>query len=156
LIRRAASSVLPSIAEAAIRADAKEVRQASEWVGRACSERGVPLDEIGRLDVCLNETLANILAHGGEAAQAAPVLLRLEVRHGTDSGEAVLSVSDTGDAFDPLTFSVHGRPRTLAEADPGGLGLLMIRSSADSLDYHRLDGRNHLSFGVCWSGSDNG
>lgn len=150
------ASVPDPIAETAIPADTKEVRHASDWVGKACEERGVPSAEIGRLDICLNETLANILAHGGDAARAAPILLRLAVRHDTGAGEAVLTVSDAGTAFDPLAFSSGRSPRSLAETEPGGLGLMMIRNSADSLDYRHIDGRNHLSFGVRWSGSDNG
>jgi anti-sigma regulatory factor (Ser/Thr protein kinase) len=144
------------IAETSIPADTKEVRHASDWVGMACEERGVPPAEIGRLDICLNEALANILAHGGDAARAAPVLLRLAVRRDTVAGEAELTVSDAGPAFDPLAFSSSGKPGSLAEAEPGGLGLKMIRNSADHLEYRHLDGRNHLSFGVRWSGSDNG
>lgn len=150
------ASVPDPIAETAIPADAKEVRHASDWVGQACAERGVPPAEIGRLDICLNETLANILAHGGDAARTAPVLLRLAVRRDTGAGEAELTVSDAGTAFDPLAFSSDRSPRSLVETEPGGLGLKMIRNSADSLDYRHLDGRNHLSFGVRWSTSGNG
>jgi anti-sigma regulatory factor (Ser/Thr protein kinase) len=150
------ASVPAPIAEISIPADAKEVRQASDWVGKACEERGVPAAEIGRLDICLNETLANILAHGGNTARAAPVLLRLAVHRETGAGEAELTVSDAGTAFDPLAFSSRVSPQSLAEAEPGGLGLTMIRNSADSLGYRHIDGRNHLSFSVRWSGSDNG
>jgi len=150
------SSVFEPIADLSIRAETGEVRRASAWIEQACRERGVPKEASGRLDVCLNETLANIFAHGGEAALLAPIALHLEVNHDKSANEAIVTVSDSGAAFDPLAVSPAARPKMLAEAAPGGHGLMMIRSSADSLSYRYLEGRNQLSFGVRWCGGDDG
>ncbi len=140
-----------SIAELPIRADANEIRRASAWMERTCLERGIPSRAIGRLDVCVNEALANILAHGGATACSTPVLLRLAVHDAAPAKEVVVTVSDAGVPFNPLSASATARPRTLAEAEPGGLGLAMIRGAADSLSYRYLEGRNQLSVGVRWS-----
>ena len=150
------SSVFESTADLSIRAETGEVRRASAWIEQTCRERGVPKNESGRLDVCLNETLANILAHGGEAALSAAILLHLEVNHDKSASEAIVTVSDAGAAFDPLAAPPWMPPKILAEAELGGLGLMMIRSSADSLRYRYLDGRNQLSFGVRWNGCGDG
>jgi anti-sigma regulatory factor (Ser/Thr protein kinase) len=77
--------------------------------------------------------------------------VRLDVRHDTQANEAVVTVADSGAPFDPLVVSTGSRPRILAEARPGGLGLTMIRGFADILSYRYLDERNQLSFGVRWS-----
>jgi anti-sigma regulatory factor (Ser/Thr protein kinase) len=42
-------------------------------------------------------------------------------------------------------------PLTLDDAEPGGLGLLMIRNLSDSLSYWYDNGHNELSFGVRWA-----
>jgi anti-sigma regulatory factor (Ser/Thr protein kinase) len=139
-----------STAELSIRAEAGELRRASAWLEQCGSERGVPADQIGRLDVCLNEALANIFTHGGEMISA-PVLLRLEVRHEEGVHAAAVTVSDAGHAFDPFSIALAPRPENLAEARPGGLGLVMIRSFSDDLGYRHVDGRNELTFGVRWS-----
>jgi hypothetical protein len=55
-----------------------------------------------------------------------------------------------------LVASAGSRPRNLAEAEPGGLGLAMIRGAADSLGYRYLENRNQFSFGVRWSASADG
>jgi anti-sigma regulatory factor (Ser/Thr protein kinase) len=116
-----------------------------------CLERSVPAEQIRRLDLCLNEALANIITHGGPAARSSPVQLVFRVRHHADINEVALTVSDSGAAFDPLTHQSSPRPQTLAEAEPGGLGLIMMRNFSDALSYHYSEGRNQLTFIVRWT-----
>ena len=144
---------IDTVAELSISARADEVRRASIWLVAACLERQVPARESGRLDACLNEVLANIIAHGGPTALSHPICLRLEVRHDQGSGEATVTVSDAGTAFDPLAVAPQPAPQALAEAEPGGLGLMMIRGFADTLAYRHGEGRNRLSLGVRWTES---
>jgi anti-sigma regulatory factor (Ser/Thr protein kinase) len=146
-----ASPVRNSYAELSIRAEGDEVRRASSWIERTCGELGVPMSEIRRLDVCLNEILANILAHGGDGALFALIDLQLEVNLTEAGSTAIVTVSDRGVAFDLVAAATPARAHSLAEVMPGGLGLLMIRNSVDSLGYRYSDGRNQVSFGVRWS-----
>jgi anti-sigma regulatory factor (Ser/Thr protein kinase) len=139
--------------ELSIRADAADVRPASEWLARACEVRGVPERQTLRLDLCLNEALANVIAHGGEQALASPVVLRLEVSGEAAVRQACVTVLDSGPAFDMTAAEPGVLPMSLSDADPGGLGLTMIRNLSDSLSYRRLDGRNELVFGVRWGHS---
>ncbi len=147
-----AASLRNRVADLTIEADAQQVRKASTWLAHCGAELGVPDDALNRLDLCLNEALANILSHGGPAALASPIHILLEVQPGdeTETREAAVTVSDAGRAFDTTGVSAKARPGTLAEAEPGGLGLLMLRSFADRLGYRYGDGRNHLSFSVRW------
>jgi anti-sigma regulatory factor (Ser/Thr protein kinase) len=139
--------------EITIGADGHEARRASEWLEAVCRQRGVPQPELDRLALCLEEVLANIIAHGGETARSEPIRVRLEVEPHVEGGNAArVTVSDAGQAFDPLSAPVAGPPRSLDEATPSGMGLRMIRQCSASLDYRREAGRNHLTFGTRWSG----
>ena len=109
-----------------------------------------PVAQAQRLEICLNEVLANVLAYGGSAALAAPIGLQLEVLWAAECGEASLTVSDSGFAFNPLAVKMPPRPPSLAEARAGGLGLVMIRRCSDWLDYRREGGHNHFTFGARW------
>ena len=133
-----------------ISCDADDVRRASDWLEKICLERDVPSCEISRLDLCLNEVLANVISHGGEAALASTISLKLEIGRKQNFGEAQLIVSDIGVPFDPFAAPHKQRPKTLTEAKPGGLGLVMIRSISDNLSYRYSDGRNQLTFSVRW------
>jgi anti-sigma regulatory factor (Ser/Thr protein kinase) len=134
-----------------VRASEDDVRLASGWLEQTCGELNVPAEQILRLDLCLNEVLANIIAHGGSCAREAPVILSLDA--GSDGGDsyATLSLSDAGKPFNPLMVSARPQARTLADATPGGLGLTMIANYSDRLDYAFRDGRNHLDLTIRWN-----
>ena len=140
-------------AELTIRADTREARRASTWLQSAALGEGVPREQIVRLDHCLDEALANVISHGGPAVLATAVLLRFAVRRGRGVCAAELSIVDEGLAFDPsiMPSGPTPRPASLAEANPGGLGLAMMRSFSDDLAYRRSDGRNHLTISVIWT-----
>lgn len=105
---------------------------------------------VEKLVLSLNEVLANVVRHSGANALSSPVGLKLEVVADANGGKAGVTVSDTGIAFNPLSVAERPLPKTLDEAAPGGLGLVMIRRFSDWLDYRHEDGRNHLTFGTRW------
>lgn len=144
-------AAIPASVELAIRALSEDVRPASHWLARSCQARGVPDDQILRLDLCLNEALANVISHGGAQALAAPVRLRVHVSGDAAMHQASVTVYDSGPAFDATSVQPGELAATLDEAEPGGLGLRMIRNLSDSLSYWHDQGHNELTFGVCWS-----
>lgn len=139
-------NVVAHTAALTLAAQTTELRRAAAWLQAEAGARVVPETDIARLDLCLHEALANIIDHSGLAADAT-VQLRLQVSHGS----ATLTLDDGGAAYDPTTAVVASRPLTLEDTEPGGLGLVMLRSQADQLDYAYRDGRNHLHITVRWS-----
>ena len=131
--------------------DSGEATQASTWLVKAGNERGVPEEPLSRLDLCMTEALANVIEHGRAGTPGSPIQLCLDVRRSGSRGEATVTVSDAGVRYDPLAAPLAPRPRTLAEAEPGGLGLIMLRQFADTLEYVYSEGRNHLTIRVRWS-----
>lgn len=134
--------------ELTIGASGAEVRRALEWLAATCRYRDVPQPLADRLALCLHESLANVVTHGGGSARAAPIAVVLEVTPAGQGIQAGVTVSDAGPAFNPLSVAQAPLPRTLDEAAPGGLGLVMIRRCADWLDYRHEGGRNHFTFGA--------
>lgn len=132
----------------AIRAEAGEVRRASLWLESTGEELAVPAGQVARLHLCLNEALANVIAHGGPEALAAPVHLQLQ--HAVGRKQAVLQLRDGGVAFDPLAHQAAPRAQTLADIEPGGLGLNLMRASVDGIAYRREGGCNIQTFTVAW------
>ena len=142
--------------ELSIHADAGEIRQASKWLEVICAEHRVPAPAILRLDLCLHEVLANIIFHGAGITPSSRIDVRFKVLRSDSgrAGEAQVTVSDAGLAFDPLRVQPPPKAPTLSEAEPGGLGLVMIRGFADGLYYRYNDGRNELAFSVAWKETD--
>jgi anti-sigma regulatory factor (Ser/Thr protein kinase) len=108
------------------------------------------MHQIYRLDLCLNEVLANILNHGGEAALASAILLNFGFAQNENECVATIVIADSGKEFNPLTAEQQTTPQSLDEAEPGGLGLKMLFKFADNVSYQYQGGRNHLSFSVGW------
>ncbi|MBV7538307.1 ATP-binding protein [Duganella sp. sic0402] len=139
-------STTPHSAGLTVTAQASELRRAAAWLHAEAGARAVPDSDIARLDMCLHEALANIIDHGDLAA-AAPVQLRLQVQ----PGSATLTLEDGGVAYDPTQAVAPPRPLMLEDTLPGGLGVVMLRSHSDQLDYAWRDGRNQLTVTVRWS-----
>lgn len=130
-----------------------EFSRAAVWLEDECRLRDIPSEHQHRLDLCLDEALANVLRHGGDDAQAMPVELTL--KFGEEGGECtrsmVLTISAGGVAFDPTGHVQRAPPGSLEEAEPGGLGVLMMRSNSDEMHYRREGNRNHTRFVVRWN-----
>jgi sigma-B regulation protein RsbU (phosphoserine phosphatase) len=134
----------------AIRADLLEFRRASAWLEETGSKLAVPAADIARLDLCLNEALANVLNHGGAGGVQAGIGLGLKLLQNGGNHTAQLTVTDGGTRFNPLDHVTRPRPASIEDAEPGGLGIAMMRIHSDTLNYEYLDGRNQLEFSVSW------
>jgi sigma-B regulation protein RsbU (phosphoserine phosphatase) len=120
------------------------LRRVSAWVESQALAWSIPQDVLPRLDLCLNEVVANCVTHGGPEVLDGPLSLQLAMAASHDQTVVTLSVADSGRAFDPTSAAPKARASSLTEATPGGLGLVMVRESASRLAYRRTGGRNHI------------
>jgi len=127
-----------------INAKSSDVRVASEWLHDIAYQFEIPQNKAIALDQCLDEVLMNIVMHGGDSAVTTPVELFLE----TSANRVDITVSDSGKAFDPVNAPLKPRPLKLEDAEPGGLGLSIIKGLSNYLDYQFKEGRNILTFGI--------
>jgi anti-sigma regulatory factor (Ser/Thr protein kinase) len=92
----------------------------------------------------VDEALSNIMRHSycGDQDQVIDVSCRrLPRRAHPESGQGIeILLHDCGPAIDPA--KLHGRP--LDEVRPGGLGLHLIRSTMDRVEYTRKGRFNRL------------
>jgi anti-sigma regulatory factor (Ser/Thr protein kinase) len=97
------------------------------------------------LDMVLEELLMNQImhAHPEPADLAEPPTLALQAWVAGDA--LVLHLADRGIAFDPLSRPAPVTPASLDDAQPGGLGLHLLRRYARSLAYERAGDENRLT-----------
>jgi len=114
----------------------------SEFVRGGASAAGVSEDEFQKLDLVLEEILINVARYAYSPqtgavevayAPAGPCKLRVEI-------------ADSGRVFNPLEADPPDLSRGLADRPIGGLGVFLVRSMVDSIDYRREEERNILSF----------
>ena len=137
-------------AKCSLQADAFEFRRASVWLADNCQQLAVPESHINRLDLALNEVLANILAHGGDSAKSAAIELTFDYFHLQAFNKINIRIIDGGIAFNPLLVNNKPLASSLMDAEPGGLGLLMLQKLTDDMHYSYEQNRNQLVLTVYW------
>jgi len=124
-----------------LRNDRSELRRAAEWIAEVARDEGLPARLANRLDVCLEEALANVVTYAFPDGGRHDVV----VRCGLSAEWVTLEVEDDGLAFDPLAHPLPAPATRLADAVVGELGLVLMRHFAEESSYRREAGRNHLT-----------
>jgi anti-sigma regulatory factor (Ser/Thr protein kinase) len=109
-------------------------RQAVEHLGRCGGCAAGPT--VYAVELVLEEWLTNVFRHGAGT--------KVAFEMSADGRRVDLRFEDDGRAFDPTTAPERAAPRTLDEAEPGGLGLFFIRRYSRAWRYTREGGRNVL------------
>jgi hypothetical protein len=99
-----------------VRNELREVARAAEWVADIAREEALSPRLAFRVDLCLEEALANVVAYAFPGGGSHDVVVRCE----TDADSVMLEVEDDGRAFDPWRSRRHagrGAWRTPGSAD---------------------------------------
>jgi anti-sigma regulatory factor (Ser/Thr protein kinase) len=126
--------------------DRRAVGQCREVATRFLTEAGIGPRTLYDVELALEEILMNIVWHAH--ADAVPHTIAVDVAIG--DAEVVLCIEDDGRPFDPTEASRSAAPRTIAEAKPGGLGLLLVHAAVRDASYARVGGRNRLTLRIAF------
>lgn len=118
------------------RADALEPARLA--MVRHLSSGGASAATVYRCELVLEELLLNSVRHAAPGPPDATVDLRVGI---TPAG-VVLRFEDAGAPFDPTLQPDPPRPPSIGQAQPGGLGLRLVRRLTQQLHYRRDGARN--------------
>jgi serine phosphatase RsbU (regulator of sigma subunit)/anti-sigma regulatory factor (Ser/Thr protein kinase) len=93
------------------------------------------------LNLALEEILTNIISYGYKDERDHEIKVRLSVR----PGEVKAEVEDDGQSFNPLAAPEPHTAKALEERTIGGLGIHLVRTLMDGLEYKRQADRNILT-----------
>jgi serine/threonine-protein kinase RsbW len=123
-------------------ASAGSISAFSEFVRGGAIAAGVAEDELGKLDLVLEEILINVARYAYTPETGA-----VEVAYAqAGPGKLVVEIADSGRVFNPLQADPPDLSRGLADRPIGGLGVFLVKSMVDSIAYRREGDRNILSF----------
>jgi anti-sigma regulatory factor (Ser/Thr protein kinase) len=119
------------------------------WVEALAAQHSISAETQFAIQLCLEEALSNVIRHGysGQANQSVTVACTVECAS-TGRRELVFVVEDHGPPFDPLAHPHAGQapaPASIAELEPGGQGIRLMRSFAHRVAYQRLPNGNRLT-----------
>jgi serine/threonine-protein kinase RsbW len=118
--------------------DRQEIIRLKAWLEALGREHRLDPDLVERLTYCSEELFTNVVTHN--PASRAAIRVQLDVQ----GSEAALTIEDDGTPFDPTRVPPPAKPRSLAEAPIGGLGLHLVRQFSSGMEYERRGRTNHL------------
>jgi anti-sigma regulatory factor (Ser/Thr protein kinase) len=102
--------------------------------------------KISRLELAVEEALVNVFNHAYDEQTRAESAVFCEVTIQADG--LTVEIIDHGPPFDPLARPDPDTTLELEQRQPGGLGVLLIKTLVDEARYRREDGRNVLSLRI--------
>jgi serine/threonine-protein kinase RsbW len=104
-------------------------------------EHGFGPDLVNDLEMAADEAVTNVVEHAYQYDNRKTVFLELSL----EKGGVQVKVKDQGQAFNPLQTDPVNLDQHIAERRTGGLGVHLIQSLMDTVDYRREDGFNVLT-----------
>jgi sigma-B regulation protein RsbU (phosphoserine phosphatase) len=132
---------LPPVETVVIHNRPADLEAVEAVLDRLAERARVPSDTMSQVRVVCDEVLANVIAHGfpDEAEH------EIEVSVAMGGRRLVLTVSDDGVPFDPLTVPPPDTSQPLEQRPIGGLGIHLVRHLVDEVAYERRGDRNVLT-----------
>lgn len=121
--------------------DVQEVGRVIDTLEEFGAAEGIPAEQCLRFGLALDELITNIISYGLEGRSDGVITLSIKHAEGVLSAE----LADNGPAFDPLAAEIEAPSGDIAERRIGGLGLTLVKSLMDRLDYRRDGGFNRLN-----------
>ena len=111
----------------------ESLAQVADFVRLALQDAGWNEDDAFRVQMAVDEACSNVIEHAyGEDAQG-----RIDVTCCIqDQGDLLVSIHDTGKAFDPAAVPEPPVGADLENLPEGGLGLYFMRKLMDKVTFH--------------------
>jgi serine/threonine-protein kinase RsbW len=122
-------------------ADLREIERLNRVVRQFGDLHEIPSRTLYAVNLALDEVLTNVVRHGFDDHTGQELVAHLAAR----SDELTTEVTDPGRAFNPLEVAPPDLTAPLAERALGGLGIHLVRSLMDSVEYRRENGKNVLT-----------
>src|SRR5262245_60985548 len=122
--------------------DLAEVPRLAARVDAFGQSWNIPARIVGRFNVALEEAVTNAISYAFPDGGRHEIEVRVEFR----GGELCASISDDGQPFDPLSQPAPDTRAGIAARKVGGLGIHLLRSLMQSVEYRRVNDRNVLTF----------
>ena len=119
-----------------------DVAKLSSFVEAFGIAEGLAPEVVYSLNLALDEVVTNVIRYGHEDdGREHPIVVRLALERDVVTAQ----VEDDGRAFNPLEAAAPDLGASLDERPIGGLGIFLVRSVMNSVEYRREDGRNVLT-----------
>ena len=113
--------------------DAEEAPRVARRIENFLKENNVLETTINKVLLCVDELITNIIAHAYNDKQEHAVLLACRLY----DDKVELELRDDGTPFDPTLKQVPNVELSLEDRNIGGLGIHLVTTLMDKVEYHR-------------------
>ena len=119
----------------------QQIGRLQEQLAVFCKQFGLTDSTAFKLNLCLEELLVNSMSYGFAPESEHEILVYLDVQHDLLRVEII----DDGIPFDPFADAPQPDLQAKVEQRPiGGLGIHLVKSMMDSMEYRFHENRNHV------------
>ena len=115
------------------------------WIEALARHYSIPARTEYAIHLCLEEALSNVVRHGYTEQANQSIVIECA---SSGAKEMVFTIEDQAPPFDPLAYRHAGDGPALAsiaELEPGGQGIRLMRKFADRVSWERLPNGNRLT-----------
>lgn len=110
-----------------------------DFVAQVGSRAGLDERETAKLELAVDEAVANVIEH----AYGMDSTKEVRVRAIIDDEQVQIEIVDSGTGFDPAGVNQKDLDQLVAERRSGGLGLRLIRTIMDDVQYRIVPGEKN-------------
>ena len=121
--------------------EVREIERLNGLVRRFGELHEIPSRSLYAVNLALDEVVTNAILYGFENAADQEMSIRVQLA----GSELHAEVVDHGRAFNPLEAPTPNLEAPLRDRELGGLGIHLVRSLMDRLDYRRDGAKNVLT-----------
>jgi serine/threonine-protein kinase RsbW len=123
-----------------------EIPRIADRVETFCAEAGIPPALCYHINLALEELLTNTISYGFDAkpdreSQDHAIELRIRI----EGEEVVIELTDNARPFDPTKASAPDLDASIEDRLVGGLGVYLVKTVMDEVQYRRDGGRNRVT-----------
>jgi phosphoserine phosphatase RsbU/P len=130
----------PALLELTLANRSSELQRLASELERFAQSYRISEPDVHALSLALDEVITNTIAYGYDDQGAHQIQVRLTLANGRLSAE----IEDDGRPFNPLTAPEPDLTSAVEDRPVGGLGIHLVRSLMDRVDYRHESGKNHL------------
>jgi anti-sigma regulatory factor (Ser/Thr protein kinase) len=119
----------------------REVARLARLVDQFGEECGLSEDATASINLMLDEVVSNVIKYGFSDALEHEIYVSVVL----EDDFVTLEIADDGRPFNPLEAPQPNLDVPIEDRPIGGLGIFIVKSTADALDYCRENGRNIMT-----------
>jgi anti-sigma regulatory factor (Ser/Thr protein kinase)/class 3 adenylate cyclase len=125
----------------AVSNDLAVIARIASAVDSFCAERRIGTDIAYAVNLAIDELLTNTISYGYRDRTEHTI----EIVLGATANRLTLVIRDDGEPFDPTLAAAPDVEAEMDERAVGGLGIHLVRTMMDSVEYRRSDGHNEVT-----------